>query len=204
MGVLFSSNRIDQVLRYGDVDFATKIARDEDYGKSYKAFGLQYGIEGSKDLIGTKPWRTTRKRRRRRNKTMNTNNLRYDVKNRNYQASPEASQLPQSPRQEHSKNNIIKDRKKTVTTPDDVIRSLNTVFKQELSRKSSQITDVYQNNKLITKRVATPPVNAVTKNTASNKKSTSSPLFSKKQQQQRQQLDDDIDGLVGSISPSPA
>ena len=201
---LFSSNRIDQVLRYGDVDFATKIARDEDYGKSYKAFGLQYGIEGSKDLIGTKPWRTTRKRRRRRNKTMNTNNLRFDVKNRNYQASPEASQLPQSPRQEHSKNNIIKDRNKTVTTPDDVIRSLNTVFKQELSRKSSQITDVYQNNKLITKRVATPPVNAVTKNTASNKKSTSSPLFSKKQQQQRQQSDDDTDGLIGSISPSPA
>jgi len=65
----FSSNCIDSVLRFGDVDFATKIALDDDDGQSYKAFGSKSSLrscnKSRKDLI-IQPWRTTKRRNKHR------------------------------------------------------------------------------------------------------------------------------------------
>jgi len=66
----FSSNCIDSVLRYGDIDFATKIALDDDEGVAYKAFGSQSSLRSCnksslqndvRDRI-EQPWRTTKRR----------------------------------------------------------------------------------------------------------------------------------------------
>jgi len=61
-----TSNRIDTVLRFGDIDFATKIALDDDNGKAYKEFGQTQRTSSGKDKAGIaikqKPWVTTKKK----------------------------------------------------------------------------------------------------------------------------------------------
>ncbi|OEU06989.1 hypothetical protein FRACYDRAFT_198897 [Fragilariopsis cylindrus CCMP1102] len=62
-----TSNRIDTVLRFGDIDFATKIALDDDNGKAYKEFGQTQRTSSGNNKAGTaaikhKPWVTTKKK----------------------------------------------------------------------------------------------------------------------------------------------
>jgi len=71
----FSSNCIDSVLRYGDVDFATKIALDDDEGVAYIAFGSKSSLRScnkaspTKDVrnrIAQPAWKTTKRRNKHR------------------------------------------------------------------------------------------------------------------------------------------
>ena len=71
ISIRFVSMRIDTVLRFGDVDFATKVALDDDDGEAFRLFGSQRGSTSANGVAAQKA------KKKKRNNT-NRNHARRD------------------------------------------------------------------------------------------------------------------------------
>jgi hypothetical protein len=176
-----TSSRIDTVLRYGDIDFATKIALDNDNGKSYKEFGQkQRTSKGSSGdgstALQQKPWRTTKKK--------NNNNK--------------------------SKTSLAPRSGGRGKTPDDVIRNLNADIKKSFRADSKKYKRRRKAAEAATAKAAAIASDEEAKkasSSSSKKKTTTSTKTNTKKSSQKQVRKDegDDDGIVASMAvPSPA
>jgi len=73
ISIRFVSMRIDTVLRFGDVDFATKVALDDDKGEAFRTFANQ---RGSSSANGAAAQKLKKKRSNNRNRNKNQNKVR--------------------------------------------------------------------------------------------------------------------------------
>ena len=80
ISIRFVSMRIDTVLRFGDVDFATKVALDDDHGDAFKNFGDQRGSASAKGLATAHKLKKKKNHNHKNVRAANTINSRNEAK----------------------------------------------------------------------------------------------------------------------------
>jgi len=80
ISIRFVSMRIDTVLRFGDVDFATKVALDDDHGDAFKNFGDQRGSASAKGLATAHKLKKKKNHNNKNVRAANTVNSRNEAK----------------------------------------------------------------------------------------------------------------------------
>jgi len=86
ISIRFVSMRIDTVLRLGDVDFATKVARDDDGGEAFFNFGKQRGSRSANGAAAAQSRASVKGKKYRRNNK--NKNFRQKNHNKSKNAAP--------------------------------------------------------------------------------------------------------------------